>query len=68
MVSILDKIEFQKKFGTSPSVYVSGCKGSGKTCVLNLLARSLKKDGYNVYFFEPAVAFHDWRVSGSNPC
>lgn len=36
------------------SIYLSGCRGSGKTSLLLLLARSLKEDGYEVYFFRSA--------------
>lgn len=40
--------------GESTSVYLAGCRGSGKTSLLMLLARSLKAEGYEVYFFESA--------------
>lgn len=39
----------------SPSIYLSGCHGSGKTSLLHLFARWLKKKGYEVYFFETAA-------------
>ena len=38
----------------SQSVYLSGCRGSGKTSLLALLARSFKAEGYEVYFFNSA--------------
>jgi len=38
----------------SQSIYLSGCRGSGKTCLLMLIARSLKAEGYEVYFFQSA--------------
>lgn len=38
----------------SQSIYLSGCRGSGKTSLQMLLARSLKAEGYEVYFFESA--------------
>lgn len=38
----------------SPSVYLSGCRGSGKTSLLMLLAKFLKGEGFEVYFFESA--------------
>lgn len=34
------------------SIYVSGCPGSGKSSFLQILAKSLKADDYEVYFFE----------------
>jgi hypothetical protein len=37
-----------------PSVYLSGCRGSGKTNLLILLARAFKAEGYDVYFFKSA--------------
>lgn len=40
--------------GASQSVYLSGCRGSGKTSLQMLLAKSLKAEGYEVYFFESA--------------
>jgi hypothetical protein len=40
--------------GEATSVYLPGCRGSGKTCLQMLLARSLKADGYEVYFFKSA--------------
>lgn len=36
------------------SVYLSGCRGSGKTCLQHLLAKSFQEDGYEVYFFRSA--------------
>lgn len=38
----------------SQSVYLSGCRGSGKTSLLILLARALTAEGYEVYFFRSA--------------
>lgn len=40
--------------GESASVYFHGCRGSGKTCLLHLLAKHLKSEGYEVYYFESA--------------
>eukprot|EP01033_Poteriospumella_lacustris_P006163 gene6163-4424_t len=40
--------------GGTPSVYLSGCSGSGKTSLLTLLARSFQADGYQVYVFKSA--------------
>lgn len=41
--------------GASQSVYISGCRGSGKTSLQMLLARYLKEvEGYEVYFFKSA--------------
>eukprot|EP01031_Cornospumella_fuschlensis_P026461 gene26461-31980_t len=37
------------------SVYLSGCHGSGKTSLLMLLAKELKAEGHEVYFFESAA-------------
>ena len=36
------------------SVYVNGCHGSGKTCLLLILAEKFKNDGYTVYYFPTA--------------
>eukprot|EP01033_Poteriospumella_lacustris_P012901 gene12901-9231_t len=40
----------QLNMGRSPSVYVSGCRGCGKTSLLMLLAKSFSEKGYKVYF------------------
>lgn len=34
------------------SVYVSGCRGSGKTSLQMLLAKEFQADGYEVYYFK----------------
>jgi len=39
----------------STSVYLSGCRGMGKTCDLKLLAQYLKFKGWEVYWFESAA-------------
>ena len=36
---------------TSQSIYINGCMGMGKTSLLMLLARALKDQGYEVYYF-----------------
>lgn len=36
------------------SVYLSGCRGMGKTCDLFLIARELKERGWEVFFFDSA--------------
>lgn len=41
----------QWNMGRSPSVYLSGCRGCGKTSLLMLLAKSFSEKGYKVYFF-----------------
>lgn len=41
----------QLNMGRSPSVYLSGCRGCGKTSLLMLLAKSFSEKGYKVYFF-----------------
>lgn len=38
----------------SQSVYISGCRGSGKSCLQVLLAKSLQAQGCEVYFFKSA--------------
>jgi hypothetical protein len=38
------------------SVYLSGCRGSGKTALLMILAKVFKAEGYEVYFFRSASA------------
>ena len=45
------KLQRLKYPGTSPSVYLSGCRGMGKTCDLNLIARRLQSEGWEVYWF-----------------
>ena len=54
---VKDLIALQKSVfpGDHASVYLAGCRGSGKTCLQMLLARSLKADGYEVYFFDSAA-------------
>lgn len=47
-------LQLQQDPGEAPSVYVSGCRGSGKTNLLMLLAKAFKAKGYEVYFFESA--------------
>lgn len=42
--------------GGTPSVYLLGCRGCGKTSMLTLLARSFQSDGYRVYYFHCASA------------
>ena len=39
----------------STSVYLSGCRGMGKTCDLKLLAQYLKSKGWEVYWFKSAA-------------
>ena len=36
------------------SVHISGCKGAGKTTVLNLLGRQLSQQNQEIYFFDNA--------------
>jgi energy-coupling factor transporter ATP-binding protein EcfA2 len=48
-------IQLSLGLGGSQSVYLSGCRGSGKTSLLNLLARAFKAEDYEVYFFLSAV-------------
>ena len=40
----------------SPSVYLSGCRGMGKTSDLLLIARELKCRNWEVYFFKSAAS------------
>ena len=40
--------------GMPQSIYISGCRGSGKTSLLMLLAEALTKEEYEVYFFKSA--------------
>jgi adenylylsulfate kinase-like enzyme len=51
-----DTIQAQKDFDSeqATSVYLAGCRGSGKTSLQTLLARSFKAKGYEVYFFVDA--------------
>mmetsp|Transcript_7687 Transcript_7687/g.10898 ORF Transcript_7687/g.10898 Transcript_7687/m.10898 type:complete len:469 (-) Transcript_7687:113-1519(-) len=43
----------------STSVYLTGCRGSGKTSNLMLIARDLKSKNWEVYFFSSAAAIPD---------
>lgn len=45
--------------GEPQSVYLSGCRGSGKTSLQMLLAKSLQAEGYTVYFFKSASAIRE---------
>lgn len=40
--------------GESTSVYLSGCKAIGKTCLLELVAKRLESEGWEVYWFRSA--------------
>lgn len=40
--------------GESTNVYISGCRGMGKTCLLELVAKRLKSEGWDVYWFRSA--------------
>lgn len=40
----------------STSVYLSGCRGMGKTCTLALLARHFSSQGWEVFWFSTASA------------
>jgi hypothetical protein len=53
---VKDFIESQKILnpGEATSVYIGGCRGSGKTSLQMLLASSYKAEGYEVYFFKDA--------------
>jgi hypothetical protein len=54
---VMDSIAAQLALhpSSSPSVYLAGCRGSGKTSLQMLLAAKLKSQGYVVYFFEDAA-------------
>ena len=41
---------------SSTSVYLQGCRGSGKTSSLHLLARDMKGKGWEVYFYRSSSA------------
>jgi len=40
----------------SQSIYLAGCMGMGKTCLLMLLAQDLTRKNYEVYYFKSASA------------
>lgn len=41
--------------GESTSVFISGCKATGKTCLLELVAQRLDSEGWEVYWFRSAA-------------
>jgi hypothetical protein len=53
---VKESIDSQRKLypGEATSVYLGGCRGSGKTSMHMLLARTFNAEGYEVYFFESA--------------
>jgi hypothetical protein len=54
---VVDSIKLQRDVNkyNSPSVYLSGCRGMGKTSDLMLIARELTSTGSEVYFFNTAA-------------
>ena len=53
--NVKDEISSQQRWhDQTQSVYLSGCRGSGKTSLAILLAKDFKAEGYEVYFFKSA--------------
>jgi predicted AAA+ superfamily ATPase len=50
---VLDKIIAQIK--TADNLYFRGCKGSGKSLIMTLLAERLMKEGHIVHVFDAGV-------------
>ncbi len=52
---VKDDISSQQRWhDQTQSVYLSGCRGSGKTSLAILLAKDFKAEGYEVHFFKSA--------------
>lgn len=52
---VKDTVAKQRAQNAAPaSVYLSGCRGSGKTSLQFLLANEFEADGYEVYYFDSA--------------
>lgn len=52
---VKDEISTQQQWNDqTQSVYLAGCRGSGKTSLEMLLAKDFKAKGYEVYFFKSA--------------
>ena len=55
MKKVKDEISTQQQWNDqTQSVYLAGCRGSGKTSLEMLLAKDFKAKGYEVYFFKSA--------------
>lgn len=53
--AVFNAIENQLKLDKqSTGVYLSGCRGMGKTCDLRLIAEEFNAEGWEVYWFESA--------------
>ena len=52
----VQKSEFDENM-TGQSIYINGCMGMGKTSLLMLLAKALKDQGYEVYYFSSSSSF-----------